>query len=329
MIDFSQLGSTFLDVHQRLIQIYYILLPIFFMLSLSFVWFTSNGGSPEFIEKLKRVFIATLLLVSFPEITKAILSLSNWITSEISDLSGIENTISMAKERLSTYPNDKKKFLFGFNDLLVSTLTYLSYVILFLARYIMIALYHVSWLFLCCIAPIILAFHVFGSTMTFGLFRSLAEVASWKIIWAVLSLMLKALPFGAMWIEGNWLTQVFMCLTISLCMLATPLIVRSLVGQGFTSFSSKLSPAIATLAAVTPKRTMSFSRNTSRIINKPINRMKTTVSKFTGSKVSAIPKSYSGSPVNSYSSPFKATNPIASTTKPNSHNKSISTPFKK
>ena len=260
MVDFSQLGSVVGDAHNRLIEIYYILLPTFFMVSVASIWFASPAGSPEFIDKLKRAIVATLLLVGFPEITEAILSITNWVAYEISNLDGLDTTIKMVKQRLEMYPENEKSALFGFGDFLLSGITYLSYLILYLARYIMIALYHFSWLFLCCIAPLILSLHVFSTKMTMGLFRSLAEIASWKIVWAVLSLMLKALPFGQMWIEGGWITQVFMCLTISLCMLATPLVVKSLVGSGLTSFASGLSPAVAALSISAPSKFMQFTK---------------------------------------------------------------------
>ena len=77
MVDFSQIGSVVSDAHVRLTQIYYILLPIFFMLALASVWVTTATGSPEFIDKLKRAVVATLLLVAFPEITDGMLFISN------------------------------------------------------------------------------------------------------------------------------------------------------------------------------------------------------------------------------------------------------------
>ncbi len=49
----------------------FFLLPLFFLTSIIITWFKGTGN---FIEKVKRVFIGTILLIAFPEITEAVLS---------------------------------------------------------------------------------------------------------------------------------------------------------------------------------------------------------------------------------------------------------------
>ena len=84
----------------------------------------------------------------------------------------------------------------------------------------MLAVYHFSWSFLTILSPMILLFHVFSSKMTINLFRSMAEIASWKVIWAILSLMLNALSWGdTLELEGNYLTLTIMNFVIALFML--------------------------------------------------------------------------------------------------------------
>ena len=84
----------------------------------------------------------------------------------------------------------------------------------------MLAVYHFSWSFLTILSPMILLFHVFSSKMTINLFRSMAEIASWKVIRAILSLMLNALSWGdTLELEGNYLTLTIMNFVIALFML--------------------------------------------------------------------------------------------------------------
>ena len=48
----------------------------------------------------------------------------------------------------------------------------------------------------------------------------MAEIASWKVIWAILSLMLNALSWGdTLELEGNYLTLTIMNFVIALFML--------------------------------------------------------------------------------------------------------------
>ena len=84
----------------------------------------------------------------------------------------------------------------------------------------MLAVYHFSWSFLTILSPMILLFHVFSSKITINLFRSMAEIASWKVIRAILSLMLNALSWGdTLELEGNYLTLTIMNFVIALFML--------------------------------------------------------------------------------------------------------------
>ena len=129
---------------------------------LVFAWFRHPQGGPDFIEAIKRAFVATLLMVGFAEITDAILFVSNGIATKIDDMTGFDALLSMAGEKAKGYTLSPTSVILAFNDLLVSSLAFLSYIILYIARYIMVALFHFSWIFLSIIAPLLLLFHVFS-----------------------------------------------------------------------------------------------------------------------------------------------------------------------
>jgi hypothetical protein len=138
------------------------------------------------------------------------------------------------------------------------------------ARYITIAMYHFFWIFFMITSPILLLFNLFHSTsqITVNLFRGMCEVASWKIVWAILGSMLAALSFGdAYKAEGNYLTLMVMNFMIAIAMLATPLVVRSLVGSGFQSMSSTLGPATVAAMAAAPARTIATLTTSRNVIN--------------------------------------------------------------
>ncbi len=252
MDNFNLLAPMARELYFELKYLYFLLLPLFFLTAITITWFQGSG---DFVEKTKKVFIGTILLIAFPEISQAILDITNGLADKIDDMSGIENIMKQAGLKMESYQKPSFKSLLAFGDMLIAVLTYLSYLIMYCARFIMVAIFHFSWAFLTILSPIILLFHVFSSKMTVNLFRSMVEIASWKIVWAILSLILKTLPWGeTIAIKGNYLTLIVMNFVVALSMVATPIVVRSLVGSGFTAFTSSLTPLVAiTMTSVKAK----------------------------------------------------------------------------
>ena len=288
MPQFELLGSLMKDLHQQFVTIYYLMLPVFFALSIAMAWFRSPQGSIEFLDILKRAVIATLLLVAFPDISRAIIYVADGITEKIDALNSIDVMVRMAQEKSEAYSASTTSLLLQFNDLIIAVLSFLSFLVLYIARYITIAMYHFFWIFFMVTAPLLLLFNLFASTsqITINLFKGMMEVASWKIVWAILGAMLTALSFGdAYKAEGNYLTLIVMNFVIAIAMLATPMMVKSLVGSGLQSMSSTLgatavaamvaAPARAAMVATKSRKalnaTSTFARNQVQRFQRPEN----------------------------------------------------------
>ncbi len=288
MPQFELLGSLMKDLHQQFVTIYYLMLPVFFALSIAMAWFRSPQGSIEFLDILKRAVIATLLLVAFPDISRAIIYVADGITEKIDALNSIDVMVRMAQEKSEAYSASTTSLLLQFNDLIIAVLSFLSFLVLYIARYITVAMYHFFWIFFMITAPLLLLFNLFASTsqITINLFKGMMEVASWKIVWAILGAMLTALSFGdAYKAEGNYLTLIVMNFVIAIAMLATPMMVKSLVGSGLQSMSSTLgatavaamvaAPARAAMVATKSRKalnaTSSFARNQVQRFQRPKN----------------------------------------------------------
>ena len=255
MDHFYLFGSVVLKVHNEMENCFYLFLPVFFALALVIDWFSNPGGTPDFLGTLKRTIIASLLVVSFQEISDTILALADGLAERISDLNGIDNFIKMASEKSATYTPDVSSAILKFDDFFISIISFASYVFLFFARYITVALYHFMWSALVIMSPILILFTLFKGTLSIpiNLFRSLVEVACYKVIWAILSAMLVALSFGnAMAADGNYLTVIILNFVIALAMLGTPMIVRSLVGSGLSAMSETLGAGAAVALVSAP-----------------------------------------------------------------------------
>lgn len=254
MPDFSQLSPLMQNLHAEFVRIYFLMLPGFFALAVCIQWFKSASGAVDFLDILKRALVSTLLLIAFPEISQAIVSIADGIAERIDQVDSLQAILDMASQKIETYSFSAKDFLLAFDDLFIALLTFVSYWILLFARYLNIVMYNFFWIFLIVVSPLLLLFNLFKGTshITVNLFKSMIEVASWKIVWAILGAMLTSLSFGKMYtIEGSYITLTLMNFVIALAMIATPLIVRSLVGSGIQQAASVIGPtaALAALAA--------------------------------------------------------------------------------
>lgn len=267
MPDFALLGSLMRDLHQEFVRIYYLMLPVFFSLAVVVAWFKNPSGSPEFLDIIKRAVVATVLLVAFPDISEAILFIADGITERIDNLNSLDNMIRMAQEKSESYTFSATSMILQFNDLIIATLSFLSYLVLYIARYLTIAMYHFFWIFFMVSAPLLLLFNLFEGTqqITMNLFKGMIEVACWKIVWAILGAMLTALSLGdAYRAEGSYIVLIVMNFVIACAMLMTPMMVKSIVGSGVQSMSSALGAgAITAMTAAPAKAVMGIktSRN--------------------------------------------------------------------
>src|ERR1039458_10346866 len=103
MPQFDLLGSLMRDLHQEFVRIYYLMLPVFFALSVIASWLRTPQGGIEFIDTLKRAVIATLLLVAFPDISRAIIFIADGIAEKIDSLNSIDAIIRMAQAKSQGY----------------------------------------------------------------------------------------------------------------------------------------------------------------------------------------------------------------------------------
>ncbi|MBY0316104.1 MAG: hypothetical protein K2Q26_11325 [Bdellovibrionales bacterium] len=210
-----------------------------------------------------------MLLAAFPEIAKAIIGVADGIAARIDDKSNLDAVLKMAKEKADTYSMSDTSILLGFNDLIISVLVFLSFLILYIARYITIAMYHFYWLFYMVSAPLLLLFNLFPNTsnVTANLFKGMIEVACWKIVWAILGAMLLSLSFGQMYAqEGGYLIIVVMNFVIAIAMLATPLLVKSLSAQGATAMSGGFGQAAVRAMAAVPTKGMTLAKGSQAAI---------------------------------------------------------------
>jgi len=270
MPNFQMLGSLITSLNLEFQRLYFLMLPVFFCLSLAVEWARNPAGGPNFLDIIKRAIISTVLLIAFPEIAQAIAGIADGIADHIDKQNTLNAVIQMAGEKAKSYTLSPSTILLQFNDLFLAVLSFGSYIILYFARYITIAMYHFFWLFLTVSAPLILLCNLFpgASHITKNLFKGMIEVASWKIVWAILSAMLSSLAFGNIYqTEGTYITLTVMNFVIALAMLATPAIVKSLVGPGLQAMAAPMGVATVAAMAAAPARIATVVASSRETVN--------------------------------------------------------------
>jgi len=261
MLNLEIMGSLARDLHAQFRVLFYLLLPVFFALSLIFAWFRNPQGSPDFVDALKRVIVASLLMAAFQEIADTILALTGGLATKIGDMQPLDAYMQMVAEKAKNYPMSPLGAVLAVDDFFMTVLSYVSYLLVYLARSLMVAVYHFTWMFLIIMSPILLLFHVFTSKITLNLFKSLIEVACWQIVWAVLATMLKALPFGnAAAADEGYLTLILLNFIIAIALFLTPFLVKSIVGGSFSAVSGSLMPLAVTTILASPTRLAGAAR---------------------------------------------------------------------
>lgn len=206
------------------------LLPLF-LLSIVFSYSSDFGLTGSILLRLKRLVLVALLLVSFPMIAEFCQILGTEIARSIDDMTGIDMVLEAASKRAEGYSLNLQTLLNLGGDFVLGMLTICSFLILTLARFLLLAFQHFYWLLLVALGPFLILGALFDAStgITMGLFKNMIQVSCWPIVWSVLSAFLKALPFATAYENlGSLVTVITLNLILAVALLFSPFLVSQL-----------------------------------------------------------------------------------------------------
>ena len=206
------------------------LLPLF-LVSVALGYSSDLGISGAVLIRLKRLVLVALLLVSFPMIAEFCQVLGVEVAKSIDDMTGIDMMLAAASKRAEAFSFDLQGLLNLGSDLIMGALVLISFIILVIARFFLLAFQHFYWLLMVALGPFLILGTLFESAsgLTKGLFKNMFQVACWPVIWSILSAFLKALPFASAYsVEGGLITVITLNLIIAVALLFSPFIVSQL-----------------------------------------------------------------------------------------------------
>lgn len=232
------------------------LLPLF-LISVGIGYSSDLGVSGAVVMRLKRLVITVLLLILFPSIAEFSQIIGVEIAKSIDDMTGIDQVLEAASKRADKYSFDLPGLINLGSDLLVGSLVILSFVLLVIARFFLLAFQHFYWFLLVALGPFLILGTLFESCggVTKGLFKSMFQISAWPIVWSVLSAFLKALPFVSVYgSDSSLITVVTLNLIIAVALLFSPMIVSQLSdGVNLTVADTLRKGAFRTVMSMNPK----------------------------------------------------------------------------
>ena len=226
---FDLLLPTAAVLREEMLRLAWTMLPVAFLLTIFFSYF--RQGYPDWADVLRRLIVVVLLLTHFHQAAELINSIGQGLANRIDNLMALEAYFSLLKAKAEEFKISPMGLLLGANEALIGVIVYLSFIIVYLARYLILALYHFYWLLYLVLAPLVILCYFFRSTapLVGNLFKGLFQISLWPVVWAVISSMMKGLPVGqAMAAEGSFLTVIVLNFVMAFALVGTPFIVSSL-----------------------------------------------------------------------------------------------------
>ncbi|CAN5418238.1 hypothetical protein BH10BDE1_BH10BDE1_28050 [soil metagenome] len=236
MADLSWLAQEAHRVHAIFESFFYAFVLFLFLLGVFFQYFQwPLGHTPSFAPLIGRVFVAALLLHAYPEISNLVADVADAMANRLGDL----NQFSLVQKRYSEVWDQMSWNWVSVKDTISMAITYCCFYLLFFSVYLSDAFFLYTWTLLYVFSPLLIALYILPATAsaTTALFRSLIEVACWKIVWAVLATLLWSAGLASMnqpGVEVPFLTVIGFDLILAGSVLLTPLVVHGLAGAGLT-----------------------------------------------------------------------------------------------
>ncbi len=236
------------EIRGGLVDVYWLAIVPLTLLMIILEFFKLPEDKPDAMKVIKRATISIILLVSFEEVMHMIASVGD----------GIVETIS-PKPHINEVLNEAWGFIQGievswykFKETIIWIFALISFIFAYVGAFFADALVHFTWAILFVISPLMILAYIPQSTskIATGLYRSLCTVMCWKVLWAVLGLiLLKMTTHAPIASESDYnsILLIVMNLFIGASMLFIPIATKAFLSADFAAFSGglALAPALA------------------------------------------------------------------------------------
>ena len=181
--DLAWLATESQKIHQIFSSYFYLMVTVLLSVGVMIEYFKwPVGGVPSFGTLVGRALIAALILHAYPEITNTIADITDAVAQKLGDL----NDFKLILDRMGDKLGELSWSWVSFKETIMLIISFLTFFLLYFSIHIADSFYIYVWVMLYVFSPLLIALYVLPQTAgaTKALFRSLIEVASWKIVWS-------------------------------------------------------------------------------------------------------------------------------------------------
>jgi hypothetical protein len=262
MTDIGWLTNEARNLHNYFTSLYYALVTLLLVLGIIIEYFRLPiGGVPSAGILVGRALVATILLVSYNEIANGLGQVADSVAKDLGNLDKLDGVLKKMGEKIDAYSGD----WLNARTLIITAMSILTYTFLFYSVFIAEVAHIFTWTLLYVFSPVLIAMFVLPatSTATKALFRSIVEVACWKIVWAVLSALLWASVLVDLSSESTMDFVKLICINLVLggSLIATPWVVHALCSAGLASFTRNFGGLATAAGVLTPGNIIQKTRS--------------------------------------------------------------------
>lgn len=238
-MDISWISTQAKEIHTFFVSIFYVFATLLLLIGVVIEYFKMPiGGVPAFSQLVGRALVAAVLLIAYPEISNTVAAVADAVADKLGSLNTFDNVLQSAGATLK----DHSWSWTSIGDTLLSVVAYAAYLILYITVFFFDAAIVYCLVLLYIFSPIMIVFYILPQTaaMTSGLFRTLFEVAAWKIVWSVLGTLLWSTALHDFQAKGqNFITLQALTLMLAFSVMLTPIVVRSLISGALSSVATQ------------------------------------------------------------------------------------------
>lgn len=260
--DISWLATEAKKIHEIFSGYFYLIVTILMLLGVLAEYFKwPLGQMPNFGTLVGRALVAAILLHAYPDITNIIADITDAVSNQLGDLNNFKLILDQMGDKLG----ELSWSWVSFKETVMLLISFLTFFLLYFSIHIADSFYLYVWVMLYVFSPLLIALFVLPVTAsaTSALFRSLIEVAFWKIVWSVIATLLWSSALSQInqgTSQVSFLTAIGFNVILAGSLLLTPFVVHALAGSGLSGMGKELSSLAIGGMVMSPTKAVTMTR---------------------------------------------------------------------